>query len=51
MDLEERVGCGVLGYLIWSWLHGVFEEGCCLGCVVYVLVGSVGIGVLLHFLR
>jgi len=32
MDLEEKVGCGVLGYLVWGWLHGDYEEWCCLSC-------------------
>lgn len=45
MNLEENIGCGFLGYFIWEWLNGEYDEGCCLGCVIYVLAGLVGVGV------
>jgi hypothetical protein len=50
MDFEEKLGLGSLAYFTWQWLNGEYDDGCCLGCVLVIVAGLVGVGLLVYFL-
>ena len=48
---NDEFGLALLGVFAAKWLNGDYDgEGCCLGCVVYVVAGVVGVGLVLHLL-
>lgn len=47
---DDSFGLAYLGLMVSGWLNGDYDDGCCLGCVVYVLAGIVGVGLVLHWL-
>lgn len=47
---DDELGLACLGYVAWGWLHGDYDDGCCLGCVVMIVAGLVGVGLVVHWL-
>ena len=50
MSNDDGFGLALLGVFAGKWLNGDYDDGCCLGCVVYVLAGIAGVGLLLYWL-
>jgi hypothetical protein len=51
MSFEERFELASLFYFVGRWLDGDYDDGgCCLGCVVTVLAGLVGVALVVGWL-